>query len=97
VELRSSRVRAFCSLGFRLLNILALAKDAAVMNKSDPLPPSMRGSTLWLAMDLDGSLFKRRWCGGNGILMVNLCPRAPCCDGVGSSVGAELGRLSRRR
>jgi hypothetical protein len=36
----------------------------------------MWGSTLWLEMDLGGSLFKRGWYGG-GILVVNLFPRAP--------------------
>jgi hypothetical protein len=36
----------------------------------------MRGPTLWLEMDLDGTLFKRGCCGGGGILVVNLCHRA---------------------
>jgi hypothetical protein len=39
-------------------------------------PSSARYSTLWSAMDMGGSVFKRGWCGGGGILMVYLCPRA---------------------
>ena len=47
------------------------------LNK-DSLDPSLtRSSVLWLGMDLETSLFKQGWCGGVGILMVDLCPRAP--------------------
>jgi hypothetical protein len=35
-----------------------------------------RSVTLSSAMDLGGSMFKRGWCGGDNILVVELCPWA---------------------
>ena len=47
------------------------------LNK-DSLDPSLtRSSVLWLGMDLKTSLFKQGWRGGDDILVVDLCPRAP--------------------
>ena len=47
------------------------------MNKSVPDPSRMLCFNLCFAMDLGGSLFKQGWRGGDDILVVDLCPRAP--------------------
>ena len=47
------------------------------LNKYSSDPSLTRSSVLWLGMDLETSLFKQGWRGGGGILVVDLCPRAP--------------------
>ena len=47
------------------------------LNKDSSDPFLTRPSVLWLGMDLETSLFKQGWRGGGGILVVDLCPRAP--------------------
>ena len=47
------------------------------LNKDSSDPSLTRPSVLWLGMDLETSLFKQGWRGGGGILVVDLCPRAP--------------------
>ena len=48
-----------------------------VLNKDSSDPFLTRPLVLWLGMDLETSLFKQGWRGGGGILVVDLCPRAP--------------------
>ena len=48
----------------------ALNKDSLDLSLTRP-------SVLWLGMDLETSLFKQGWRGRRGILVVDLCPRAP--------------------
>ena len=48
-----------------------------MLNKDSSNPSLTRPSVLWLGMDLETSLFKQGWRGGGGILVVDLCPRAP--------------------
>ena len=48
-----------------------------MLNKDSSDPFLTRPSVLWSGMDLETSLFKQGWCGGGGILVVDLCPRAP--------------------
>lgn len=66
-----------CSLGFRLVIVLASAAAMATLNKDYSDPFLTRPSVLWLGMDLETSLFKQGWHGGGSILVVDLCPRAP--------------------
>ena len=47
------------------------------LNKDSSDPFLTRPSVLWLGMDLETSLFKQGWRDGGGILVVDLCPRAP--------------------
>ena len=47
------------------------------LNKDFSDPSLTRPSVLWLGMDLETSMFKQGWRGGGGILVVDLCPRAP--------------------
>ena len=47
------------------------------LNKDSSDPSLTRSSVLWLGMNLETSLFKQGWRGGGGILVVDLCPRAP--------------------
>ena len=47
------------------------------LNKDSSDPSLTRPSVLWLGMDLETSLFKQGWRGGGGILVVDMCPRAP--------------------
>ena len=46
------------------------------LNKDSSDPSPTRRSALWLGMVLETSLFKQGWCGGGGILVVDMCPRA---------------------
>jgi hypothetical protein len=48
-----------------------------MLNKEAPDSSLARRSSLWSVMDLGTSLFKRGYRGGGGILVVDLCPRAP--------------------
>ncbi|VAI43182.1 unnamed protein product [Triticum turgidum subsp. durum] len=49
----------------------------AALNKVSSYPTPTRQSVLSLGMDLESSLFKQGWYSGGGILVVDLCPRAP--------------------
>ena len=49
----------------------------AALNEVSSDPTPMRRSVLWLGMNFEISLFKQGWRGGGGILVVDLCPRAP--------------------
>jgi hypothetical protein len=47
------------------------------LNKDSSDPSLTRPSVVWLGMDLKTSMFKQGWRGGDGILVVDLCPWAP--------------------
>ena len=48
-----------------------------MLNKEAPGSSPARRSSLCSVMDLGTSLFKQGYRGGDGILVVDLCPRAP--------------------
>ncbi|EMS60279.1 Cytochrome P450 71A1 [Triticum urartu] len=49
----------------------------AALNKVSSYATPTRQSVLSLGMDLESSMFKQGWYSGGGILVVDLCPRAP--------------------
>jgi hypothetical protein len=49
----------------------------SLQNKEVADPSLTRHLALWSAIDLKTSLLKREWRGGDDILVVDLCPRAP--------------------
>ena len=53
--------------------VSATAMAAPTNKSSDPFPTKRSA----FGLDLKTRLFKRGWCGSGGILVVDLCPRAP--------------------
>jgi hypothetical protein len=57
--------------------VLASAAAMTALNKDSSDPSPTRRSVLWSGIDLETHLFKQGCRSGGGILVVDLCPRAP--------------------